>query len=224
VTPPIEAVVFDLDGTLCERRRAGGEVLAAAFEEVGVEPLFTLDEYHAKIDVIGDTGSDVRRRVRCFEALIEEHGRDSTLGSAIADAYEAERDYSDVRFRAGAECALTALDERYPLALVTNGGPDTQNEKIAALDIGPYFETIVLAGHETAAKPDPEPFAVTLDTLNVQPANTVYIGNSFEHDIVGAHAAGMQACLVSDEAVDPSDVNETPEYVFDSLAEYEILL
>ena len=224
MTPPIEAVVFDLDGTLCERRRPGSEVLDAAFAAACVEPFFTLAEYHAKIDDISDTGSGVDRRVRCFEALAEEHGRDPTVGRAVADAYETERDYTDVRFRPGAEAALAALGERYPLALVTNGGPDTQRPKIGALDLAPEFEATVLAGHETAAKPDPEPFVVALDALDVPPANAVYIGNSFEHDVVGAHAAGMQACWVPDEPSNHTADEEVPEYVLDSLTEYETLL
>lgn len=223
MTQPIEAVVFDLDATLCERRRPGSEVLSVAFEKVGVEPFFTLAEYHAKIDDIGDTGSDVGRRVRCFEALAKERGRDSGVGRAVADAYETERDYTDVRFTLGAEDALETLCERYPLALVTNGGPDTQRAKIEALDLASQFEKIVLAGYETAAKPDPEPFVIALDALDVQPANAVYVGNSLGHDVVGAHAAGIQACWIPDEPPDHA-ADQTPEYVLDSLADYRELL
>lgn len=222
MTQPIEAVVFDLDATLCERRRPGSEVLAIAFETAGVEPFFTLAEYHAKIDDIGGTDSDVDRRVRCFEVLAEESGREPAVGRAVADSYEIERNYTDVQFCSGAEDALEALGEQYPLALVTNGGPDTQRPKIESLSLAPDFEKIVLAGYETAAKPDPEPFIVTVDALDVRPTNAVYVGNSFEHDVLGAHAAGMQACWIPEESSPVMD--ETPEYVLDSLAEYETLL
>ncbi|PSP86905.1 haloacid dehalogenase [Halobacteriales archaeon QS_4_69_34] len=215
----LEAVVFDLDGTLCERRRPGSEVLAVAFEAVGVEPFFTLDEYHAKLDAIGDTDSDVHRRVRCFEALATERSREPAVGRAVAEAYETERDYTDVRFCPGAEAALAALGERYPLALVTNGGPDTQRPKIGSLDLESRFEEIVFAGHETAAKPDPEPFEVALDALDIRPEEAIYVGNSLDHDIAGAHAAGMEACWVRGDS-DAATADDVPEYVLDSLADY----
>lgn len=41
---------------------------------------------------------------------------------------------------------------------MTNGDPDTQEPNLASLGIADHFETVVLAGFDTASEPDPEPF------------------------------------------------------------------
>lgn len=214
----LSAVMFDLDSTLCVQPTSRSDALEAAFRRIDVEPFFSLEELKRRTDDYGHSASLPYRYYRCCEELAEEKGRDPEVGVAVAAAIHAERHESNVEFTPGARQALDRLDERYRLGLVTNGGPDTQVQKIEALGIGNHFEVIVLAGVETPPKPDPAPFRYALDQLGVAPEETVYVGNSLQHDIKGAHTVGMNAVWVRDGREDGVE-GHRPEYVVDSMNE-----
>lgn len=193
-----DAVLLDLDGTLCEYRRGTAELLALAFEAAGVDPLFSAADYHAIVDDYADRAETFeQRRELCFAALAEQRGADPAVGRAVAEAYTAERDQHNVRFLDGAVDLLDALTDR-PLALVTNGGPDIQDPKIESLGIRDRFETVVYASYDTAAKPDAEPFEVALARLGVDAGRAVYVGDTYGADVVGAAEAGLDAVMVGD--------------------------
>ncbi|NHN48747.1 HAD family hydrolase [Halostella sp. JP-L12] len=209
----VTAVLFGLDGTLCEQRRPSREVLATAFDRVGVDPFFTVEEYRREAREIGGTGSVVDRRTTCFERLARRKGRSPDLGRLVADAYEVTRDYTDVRLLPGAGKALDALADRYDLGLVTNGGPDTQSPKIDALRLRSVFDATVLAGYETAPKPDPEPFEVAMAALDASPAETVHVGTSPRADVAGAAASGVESAWIASETDGSTPSGEEPDYV-----------
>ncbi len=103
--------------------------------------------------------------------------------------------------------------------LVTNGGPDTQSPKVDALGVRDPFDTVVLAGYDTPAKPDPKPFERAMKTLETTPERTVHVGNSLTSDVVGAHAAGIRSVWIpdGDETIPSSGVD--PDHTLDSIRE-----
>ncbi|MFW6018471.1 MAG: HAD family hydrolase [Halapricum sp.] len=217
-----DAVLLDLDGTLCEYVRGTEQLLPAAFERVGVEPLFSPEAYVERVDSYADRADSMRQRRRlCFADLAEENGYDRRLGREVADAYAAERDHGNVRFLDGAAEAVERLAQRYPLALVTNGGPDMQEPKLEALGLEPFLDTVVYAGYEAPAKPDPEPFERALDALEVTADRAVYVGNNYETDVIGAAAADLPAILVGEPpvggSVEPASTIRTPGALLEAL-------
>ncbi|WP_159899850.1 HAD family hydrolase [Salinirussus salinus] len=191
---PVEAVLFDIDGTLVEYERTPGDLLPLAFEAAGVDPFFDAADYEARYGEFAEESEDVQDlRKRCFADIAREEGRDPEVGRAVARAYAAERDHTRVDPLPGAHRALNALDSRYSLAAVTNGGPGMQGRKLAAVGLDDRFETVVHAGYETAAKPAVEPFQAALESLGVAPERSVYVGNSLEADVAGANRAGVRS-------------------------------
>lgn len=210
----VEAVLFDVDGTLCEYQRGTAQLLAAAFERAAVEPFFSAAVYESRYDEFTDDSSDMQDlRERCFAAIARDDGRDPEVGRAVAKAYAAERDHGNVQFLDGVPEVLDTLDRRYRLAAVTNGAPEMQSRKLDALGID-CFETIVYAGYDTPAKPDPEPFAVALDAVETAPRRAIYVGNSLEADVAGAKAAGLRAAWIGAET--RTTLEPTPDFVIDS--------
>lgn len=202
----IDAVLFDLDGTLVEYERGVEELLPVAFDAVGVEPYFSAQAYYDRYAELVDESTDMLDlRRRCFASLAEERGRDPETGRAIADAYAAERDHSRVNALPGAREAVDALASDYRLGLVTNGAPGMQRTKLAAVGLDGSFETEVFAGHDTPSKPHPEPFRRALADLGASPERTVYVGNSIRSDVAGARAAGCRSVWV------PADDDLTPD-------------
>ncbi len=214
----MDAVLFDLDDTLCAYRRHGREVLADAFETVGVEPLFPVEAYHAAFDDYTDDADTVDElREACFADLAADAGADPAVGRAVARAFAADRDHGNVDLLEGARTALHALAADHRLGLVTNGSPEMQSQKLDALGIRDRFGAVVHGGHDAPAKPAPEPFHRALETLAVEPSRAVHVGNSLESDVAGAQAAGVTAVWLRNGS--PPAEGVEPDLVIDSLAE-----
>lgn len=196
----IEAVLFDLDGTLVRYRRSPGEVLRSSFEAVGVDPLFSVEEYYARYDEFAqESDSIVELRSDCFATLAGENGYERQLGRDVAAAFTDERDQSNVELLPGVVPVLTELCRGYRLAIVTNGVRDAQRRKIDAVGLDRWIDATVLAGHDAPPKPDPEPFERAIRSLGATTGTAAHVGDSLETDIAGAANAGVDSVWVSDE-------------------------
>mgnify|MGYP000277160697 CR=1 FL=1 len=212
----VTAILFDLDGTLCEYERPPEETLPLAFEEAGVEPFFGIEDYYARFeDFVGGADGVGDLRERCFRDVARERGRDPDLGAKVADAYSAVRNPGRVEPLPGAETVVETLAAEYRVGVVTNGPPDYQQPKLDALGFADAFETVVFAGFETAAKPDAEPFERALSALDSAPTEAIHVGNSLSSDVEGARTAGLDAAWLDDG----SDPDPVPEYALGTLPE-----
>lgn len=205
----VEAVLFDLDGTLCEYRRSGETVLETAFERAGVEPCFSAADYRhliERLDADADRFADLREE--CFVELARRAGEDPAAGRRVAQEYDAERDQRAVRFLQGAEEAFAAIRDQVPVGLVTNGGPEIQRQKLEGLGIADAFEAVVYAGFDAPAKPAPEPYERALNTIGVPADRVVFVGNSLATDVPGAKRAGIIPVWLRE-----SDASPPPETI-----------
>ncbi len=130
-------------------------------------------------------------RLRAWSLALADHDiDDEALALELADAFRRERRARHLVFPE----ALTALDDLaadYRLALLTNGSPNVQGEKIDGAALRGRFDPIVISGEVGAGKPDPAAFRHILGLMGLEPAQTAMIGDSFRRDIVGASELGM---------------------------------
>ncbi|WP_160133251.1 HAD family hydrolase [Halococcus salsus] len=207
-----DAVLFDLDATLCRRRWSPETVLSGAFDEVGVTPYTTASEMNAVVNDVPTAEDDVAFYTNCLEAAAERTNTTPERAEAVARSYHRAIDYADVEFVPGAEAALSAVDT--PLGLVTNGSEATQRAKLDALGIADRFEVRVFAD-TGGIKPDPAPFEHALSELDVDPRETVHVGDSLHADVAGANALGIRSVWVSHGA-DLSVGDIRPDHTIDS--------
>ncbi|MFB6172140.1 MAG: HAD family hydrolase [Haloarculaceae archaeon] len=212
----VDTVLFDVDDTLCEYRRATGEVLELAFERAGVEPFFPVAAYLDRYSEFADEADTVADlRTACFSTIAAERGYDPERGREVAAAFTAERDHRNVRALPGLDDALDALSTAgYRVGVVTNGAPEMQRQKLDALDLRDRFEVVVHGGYDAPAKPAPDPFHRALDRLGGDPGRAVHVGNSLASDVAGAQAAGLRAAWLRQHDGDP---DPAPDYTVDSL-------
>jgi HAD superfamily hydrolase (TIGR01509 family) len=59
-----------------------------------------------------------------------------------------------------------------------------------------YFDAMLFSADAGKWKPQPDPYWHVLEELGVAPERAIFVGDAPEHDIVGAHAAGMRAILI----------------------------
>ncbi|WP_247001631.1 HAD family hydrolase [Halosolutus gelatinilyticus] len=220
MTVDVDAVCFDLDDTLCTYTQSSADVLSQAFERVGVVRLWTVDDYHARYrDYLDESAhvDDLRRR--CFADLAVAAGADRETGLAVADEYSAVRDQNAVDLLPGAREVVETLGDRHRLGLVTNGAPEMQREKLAAIGLSDSFDAVVYAGYDAAAKPASEPFEVALDALGSAPDRAAHVGNSLSSDVAGARAAGLRSIWVPFGDDCPETPDPAPDHTLGSIAD-----
>lgn len=118
------------------------------------------------------------------------------LASQLADAFQRNRRAHYTLYDDAVYC-LDEFSKYYRLALLTNGPPGLQREKIEITGIGKYFTEIVVSGEVGYGKPDCRSYQLVLSRLGVKPESTVCIGDSLESDILGANAIGIKTVWVN---------------------------
>jgi HAD superfamily hydrolase (TIGR01549 family) len=87
------------------------------------------------------------------------------------------------------------LHRGFRLAVISNSEGKVK-ELLQETNLAQYFEIIVDSGVEGVAKPDKEIFRRACDRMKVKPEESLYVGDIFEIDVVGALSAGMYAALL----------------------------
>ena len=216
-----DAVVFDLDNTLCRRT---GDIDAAyrrAFDRIGVEPFGTPAELWSALDGPPDPDDRAGYLGAGLARVAARQGRSAVDPVALADAFLDEIDNSAVELLPGAESVLSIARDLGPVGILTNGPERRQRTKIEALDLEDAVDAIVYAGDLPRRKPHVEPFAAILDALDARPERTLYVGDSLEYDVAGAHNAGLAVAWLRR---DGNAGDYDPEYVLDSVADLEAVL
>lgn len=224
----LDAVLFDLDGTLAVPAQDVDELLARAFRESGTGRPFR----RADVDAV-DTAqlptatSDREFFENLFRAAAGNAGTDLPEADlrALADAYLDAYDPAAVAFRPGAREALSTARERYRVGLVTNGGADTQTAKLDTLGLRGAFDATVYCDPSAGIdpKPDPTPLRMAVEELGVDPRESMLVGDDLGADVAGARAFGMRSTWVPRSDPDP-DPEPEPTHVADTMTDVAALL
>ncbi len=109
------------------------------------------------------------------------------------------------------------------IALITNGTPDLQWQKIRKSNIEQYFHTIVISGEIGYKKPGVEIFNYCLKQVNSKKDDSIMIGDSLEKDIRGANNMGITSVWLNRNLKEnKTDIN--PVYEFNNLNDIIYLL
>ena len=188
---------------------AAGPIHAAARE--AAESLFAASPVFAYSDAMGiwwgealwgDFAGDgeeiaaLRAFVPGFRHAVWRRALRGVDGDALVDEVAAA--FRDIRralrpIDPEAEATLADVGRDRRLALVTNGAPDVQREKLATTTLAAHFAAIVISVELGIGKPDPRIFRAALDAIGVRPDAAVMVGDSLERDIDGAARAGLRA-------------------------------
>lgn len=160
----IQAVIFDMDGTVVDTTALEYKAWHRMMQEQGVE--FTYEEY---ISVLGAKGSEMVRKhldwdeeaikkilqnkERYFKELVEQHGLELISGI--------EKVLQDI--------------QQIPLkmALATGASRNKLEFVLETLPIKQYFDAMVTADDTHTGKPDPEVFLNAASKLGVPPKNCI---------------------------------------------------
>ncbi len=201
----MDALLFDLDGTLYDyetHHRAGLSAAHAAIgpalglDAVGFEAAY-LRARRAAFHRLGEIASAHSRELY-FQALVESvRGRTEVpLVLAGLDAYWEGCHRAMAPFPGVPELLERARSRGMRLAVVTDLTSGVQLRKLSRLGLDGFFERVVTSEEAGADKPDPRPFRLALSALGVSPREAVMVGDSRDRDVEGALRVGIGAVWV----------------------------
>jgi HAD superfamily hydrolase (TIGR01509 family) len=166
------ALLFDLDGTLAETDALHLPTWVDVLRPYGIE----MDEDFYKQRISGRSTSKVVEDL--LPALSAEEGQE------LADAKEASfRELTgELEPLPGLLDFMEEAKRRgLSLALVTNAPEENVEAILLALELGEFFDEVVLSDEVGSVKPDPAPYRAALEKLGVAPEEAV----AFEDSISG---------------------------------------
>jgi FMN phosphatase YigB (HAD superfamily) len=95
------------------------------------------------------------------------------------------------------------------IVLVTDLVAETQYKKIHWLKLDGYISTLVTSEEAGVEKPHPHIFLKALHKVRCLPENACMVGDSFEKDILGAKAVGIEAYWFNPTHKIPAEKQET---------------
>ena len=223
--PQPQLVLFDLDDTLCDYAGARVGRLRIAFglaeKQAGASLSAPLDEIVQESIRIQPHGVDH------FPSVLATYGIDDPAAVDRAVKWFVGNRFHGLQLFPDAIETLETVRKAVPnrrLGLITNGPAEVQTAKIELLGIRPYFDFCLISGVFGFWKPDREIFEEALALGRSKPSGAVMIGDSPEHDMAGAEAAGIATIWMDHDVREwPSEL-PVPTCVAADLADVRALL
>ncbi len=196
----IKLITFDLDDTLWDVKPALLKAEAAQWQWLAQHfPSLTLsasdptlnERRRNLINQQPELGHNISGLRQTFiTQLLIDNGvgqkEAKAAGAAAFAAFMAHR--NDVELFEAAVPVLQELSNKYLIGALTNGNADIYRTPLA-----PYFDFAFNAEDVGASKPNPEIFHHALAHTNTSPEQLIHVGDSHQHDIMGAKNAGVLA-------------------------------
>ena len=99
------------------------------------------------------------------------------------------------KIRPGTSEQLREIGEHYRIAVISNADGKIE-DVLRRCGIADCFRTITDSGLVGYEKPHPEIFRQALKSMNAAPEESLYVGDVYSVDYLGATGAGMQAVLM----------------------------
>ena len=215
----IQAIFFDLDGTLRHNIPSGGDVFANYASQLGLrispedhlramrwEHYYWANSIDLKADreIYPEENHEFWQNYcrRQLIALGASNGQVEELAPKVSqymdDSYRPQSIVPDDVLQ-----MLPQLQQAgYFMAVISNREKPYQQE-IEMLGIASYFVFSMAGGEVNAWKPEPEIFFHACKRMNVTPSQAMYIGDNYFADVVGARRAGLQPVLYDPRGIFP---------------------
>ena len=214
-------VLFDLDDTLCDyslaRRHRLERAFGGAFEASGRTCPPDMDDLIARSIALNPHGVDH------FPEVLAGHGLSDGEVAAAQHWYQTNR-FHELAFFAQTQAALAAVRAQAHVAgrrvgVITNGPADVQRAKVELLGVEKLVDFVIISGEFGVHKPDPAIFREALRIGHTPAQEAVYIGDSAEHDVAGARAAGLAIVWVNRDGEPWTGSGEPPALAIRNIAE-----
>ncbi|HEB61792.1 MAG TPA: HAD family hydrolase [Bacteroidetes bacterium] len=206
----IELIIFDLDGTLVNSQFDLADAVNFALQKMG-RPLITYEQVPNMI------GSGVRKLLEL--ALGNFNAEELAEARQHFDFFYHKNYTNKTNYYKSVPDVLEYFSHKKKAVYSNKAHPFTV-EIIRKLGLQPHFDKVLGAHPQRyAPKPSPEGIQLILKDLNINPENTIMVGDS-THDIHAAQAAGIFTCAVTYGYRPVAVLQPThPDLIIDDLSE-----
>ncbi|MEM2118391.1 MAG: HAD family hydrolase [Candidatus Bathyarchaeia archaeon] len=200
-TRKIKAVLFDLGGTLVKTAHVH-EIHRRILKAHGIiVPLDRIAEAHG----INQKELDIEEMARLGEKywikwnlrILERLGIKENREFLARKIDELWWEYAELTAYPDVQETLAELSNKgIKMGIVTNGTEKDFKQVLQRLNLAGYFDIVVGVDACKKAKPHKEIFLHALAKLRVKPDETIFVGDSVEHDYEGARKAGLKPVLI----------------------------
>jgi HAD superfamily hydrolase (TIGR01549 family) len=223
-----KAIFFDLGETLVTQNIEDNLVTMRALEKIsGILPrkkspseLFAIYKQGYKINEAFRTKHHVEIPIQAWmpqllRNALGQEPEDSLVKEAIKIVVSARAENA-VAFPDSKPLLERLTTRKISLGIISNvSSHDVAVEILRKVGLIDYFETIVTSAFVGIRKPDPGIFLYALMQFELEPRDSVIVGDSERHDVWGGLITGMKTVLVTNRQVAES----LADYRFSSLSE-----
>jgi HAD superfamily hydrolase (TIGR01509 family) len=190
-------IIFDCDGTLVDSLGQAFGSFNFALDQIGEKP--------RSIDAVKRFFG--RSADKIFFAILQDEAKAKTAFEFYMD-HQAEL-AKTTQLHAGIRDLLTILrQEQVPMAIVTGRHELDLDVVLKPHAIADDFVALVADSHLPKPKPAPDGLLLAAERMGLEPANTLYVGDSLI-DVQAAHAAGgVAVAALWDQHVKPEEMKQ----------------
>ncbi|RLD06302.1 MAG: haloacid dehalogenase [Chloroflexota bacterium] len=187
----IEAVLFDLDGTLLDRKASLIDFLRWQVEGMLKTEVIKKDRFIERFIALDANGLVWKDQV--YATLIDEFSISHWSVVDLLTSYELCFCAFSRPMKGAGEALNTIKNMGVKIGLVSNGKSPFQERNFTALGFSDLFDTVLVSDAVGWRKPEKEIFELACDMLSIRPHSTIFVGDSEESDIAGANHVGMHS-------------------------------
>ena len=184
-------VYFDLDGTLLDYSTPFAKLFA---QTLPTEATNEMSETYSKEVLSSITALEERPYQRAFSAVREKYSL-SVDPEALAAEY-IEKEATATRISHTVLSLVESIATQHQTGILTNGDGQMQRRKIENHGLDELVDEIIVSNEVGSRKPDSDIFKKAKKRLPAE--SFVYIGDTFEEDIVPAREAGFETVYVGE--------------------------
>jgi HAD superfamily hydrolase (TIGR01662 family) len=234
-----EAVIFDLDSTLTNTQRYpivasdwllkksgidSEEMMASYLRNLvtryrkAIQAIVAGAPYRSPFDIVYTAMANSLRDI--------DQKVDSNLVMEATQRFKALHLELSIPYDGVIEILEGLTTKGVKLGVISNSFEGHARIILTNLEMEHFFSSIVDCGDVFAFKPMKEPFERVLRNLNADFSTTLYVGDEYYADMVGAKSVGMTTVWINNRAVSLEDqvakygATSTPDFVFDSITEF----
>ena len=192
----IKGVIFDLDNTLLDFMKMKEFAVKAAVKGM-IEAGLMVDEEDSYNEIVRIYEEFGWENQKVFDVFIEKqigHVEHKYLAAGIV-AYRRAREANLMAYPNVNKTLMALAKSGIKLGVVSDAPSREAWMRIYYLNLYHFFDVVITFDDSGERKPSEKPFKLCLDALDLDPDETIMVGDWPERDVVGAKNLGMKTAF-----------------------------